>query len=220
MSKISRRNLLKAGAVVAIGLAGVSVAGCTSSSPAPGEMTQYEGKQLTPASGFETQTISSVPQIDSGSYSLVISGLVNQQKTYAYADLTNMPSVQRVVTLNCVEGWDATALWTGVSLAALLANSGVMSTAKTVIFQSQDGDSTSFTIDDVNGNDFMIALNINGIPLTANRGYPTRLVADTKWGYKWIKWITSIELSDQDYTGYWEKNGYSNVGNLNQSFQS
>jgi DMSO/TMAO reductase YedYZ molybdopterin-dependent catalytic subunit len=219
-SKISRRKLLKVGVAVAVGLAGISVAGCTSSSPAPGELTQYSGKQLTPASGFETQTISSVPQMDSSSYSLTISGLVNQQKTYAYADLLNLPSVQRVVTLNCVEGWNATALWKGVSLGSLLADAGVMSTAKTVIFQSQDGDSTSFTIDDVNGNDFMIALNINDIPLTADRGYPTRLVADTKWGYKWIKWITSIQLSDQNYTGYWEKNGYSNVGNLNQSFLS
>jgi DMSO/TMAO reductase YedYZ molybdopterin-dependent catalytic subunit len=131
-----------------------------------------------------------------------------------------MASVQRVVTLNCVEGWDATALWEGVSLASLLADAGVMASAITVIFQSQDGDSTSFTVDDISSNDFMIAYKINGITLTDDRGYPTRLVADTKWGYKWIKWITSIILSDQDYTGYWEKNGYSNVGNLNQSFLS
>ena len=219
-AKLSRRSFLKAGAAVAIGIAGISAAGCTSSSPAPGELTQYGGKQLTPASGFETQTVSSVPQVDSGTYALAIGGLVNQQKTYSYADLLNMASVQRVVTLNCVEGWNATALWQGVSLNSLLQNAGVMPAAKTVIFKSQDGDSTSFTVDDVDGNDFLIAYKINGIPLTADRGYPTRLIADTKWGYKWIKWITSIELSDQDYEGYWETNGYSNVGNLNQSFLS
>jgi Sulfite oxidase and related enzymes len=44
------------------------------------------------------------------------------------------------------------------------------------------------------------------------------LVAEQKWGYKWIKWITKIELSnDPNYKGYWESRGYSNGGNLNQS---
>jgi DMSO/TMAO reductase YedYZ molybdopterin-dependent catalytic subunit len=43
-------------------------------------------------------------------------------------------------------------------------------------------------------------------------------VAENKWGYKWIKWVTRIELSDQDYRGYWEQRGYSNSGDLNASF--
>ncbi|NLI95448.1 MAG: oxidoreductase, partial [Synergistaceae bacterium] len=34
-----------------------------------------------------------------------------------------------------------------------------------------------------------------------------------KWGYKWIRWVTRIELSDNEaYRGYWEKRGYSNKG--------
>jgi DMSO/TMAO reductase YedYZ molybdopterin-dependent catalytic subunit len=43
-------------------------------------------------------------------------------------------------------------------------------------------------------------------------------VAEDKWGYKWIKWIDEIELSDNpDYHGYWEQRGYSNSGNLSES---
>jgi DMSO/TMAO reductase YedYZ molybdopterin-dependent catalytic subunit len=219
-TKISRRTILKAGAAMAMGLAGISAAGCTSSSPAPGEMKEYNGQQLTPASGFRNEGINGTQNIGSGSYSLTMSGLVDQQKTYSYADLLKMTGVQRVVKLNCVEGWDATALWEGVSLAGLLDDAGVMPSARNVIFKAQDGDSTSFAVDDARSNNFMIAYKINGIPLTADRGYPTRLVADNKWGYKWIKWITGIELSDKDYTGYWESNGYSNVGDLSQSFLS
>jgi DMSO/TMAO reductase YedYZ molybdopterin-dependent catalytic subunit len=38
-------------------------------------------------------------------------------------------------------------------------------------------------------------------------------------GYKWVKWITEIELSDdEDYQGYWESRGYSDSGDLGESF--
>ena len=49
--------------------------------------------------------------------------------------------------------------------------------------------------------------------------FPFQLVAESKWGYKWIKWITMIELSDDSgYRGYWESKGFSNTGDLNESF--
>jgi DMSO/TMAO reductase YedYZ molybdopterin-dependent catalytic subunit len=60
---------------------------------------------------------------------------------------------------------------------------------------------------------------MNNITLPAERGFPFQLVAESKWGYKWIKWVTEIELSDNlNYKGYWESRGYSNNGNLNESF--
>ncbi len=219
-NKVSRRTLLKAGASVAVGLVGLSAAGCTSAAPGPGELTDYGGQKLTPADGFNNNAINGTQQIDGGAYSLSLVGLFDRPKTYSYSDLLKMSSVQKVVKLNCVEGWDATALWEGIPLKAILDDAGIDTTARTVIFYAQDGDSTSFTVDDARSHDFLIAYKINGIPLTADRGYPSRLVADNKWGYKWIKWITKIELSDKDYTGYWESRGYSNVGELSQNFLS
>jgi DMSO/TMAO reductase YedYZ molybdopterin-dependent catalytic subunit len=60
---------------------------------------------------------------------------------------------------------------------------------------------------------------MNNVTLPAERGFPFQLVAESKWGYKWIKWVTEIELSDNlNYKGYWESRGYSNGGNLNESF--
>ena len=50
---------------------------------------------------------------------------------------------------------------------------------------------------------------------SAERGFPFQLVAESKFGYKWIKWITTIELSaNTDYLGYWESRGYPNDGDL------
>jgi DMSO/TMAO reductase YedYZ molybdopterin-dependent catalytic subunit len=68
-------------------------------------------------------------------------------------------------------------------------------------------------------NDILIAYKMNNVTLPTERGFPFQLVAESKWGYKWIKWITEIELSsDTTYKGYWEQRGYSNEGNLNKSF--
>jgi DMSO/TMAO reductase YedYZ molybdopterin-dependent catalytic subunit len=60
---------------------------------------------------------------------------------------------------------------------------------------------------------------MNNVILPAERGYPFELVAEDKWGYKWIKCIEKIELTDNpNYHGYWEQRGYSNSGNLNGSY--
>jgi DMSO/TMAO reductase YedYZ molybdopterin-dependent catalytic subunit len=68
-------------------------------------------------------------------------------------------------------------------------------------------------------NDILMAYKMNGVTLPPERGFPFELVAESKWGYKWIKWVTKIELSDdEDYRGFWESRGYSNSGDLDESF--
>jgi DMSO/TMAO reductase YedYZ molybdopterin-dependent catalytic subunit len=60
---------------------------------------------------------------------------------------------------------------------------------------------------------------MNGVTLPAERGFPFELVAEDKWGYKWIKWVSEIELTDDaGYKGYWESRGYSNSGDLDKRF--
>jgi len=64
----------------------------------------------------------------------------------------------------------------------------------------------------------LLAFKMNEVPLPAMRGFPFQLAADGKWGHKWIKWVDSIELSDDEgYKGYWESVGYNNDGSLDGS---
>jgi DMSO/TMAO reductase YedYZ molybdopterin-dependent catalytic subunit len=64
-----------------------------------------------------------------------------------------------------------------------------------------------------------MAHKMNDVVIPPERGFPFQLVAESKWGYKWVKWITEIELSaDENYRGYWENYGYSNDGDLNKGF--
>jgi DMSO/TMAO reductase YedYZ molybdopterin-dependent catalytic subunit len=65
----------------------------------------------------------------------------------------------------------------------------------------------------------MMAYEMNGVTLPPERGFPFQLVAEDKWGYKWVKWITQIEVSeDEGYRGYWESRGYSNQADFGGGF--
>ena len=88
-----------------------------------------------------------------------------------------------------------------------------------MIFHAYDGYTTSLPLDYIIENKIMLAHKMNGVILPAERGFPFQLVAESKWGYKWIKWVTQIELSnDPNYRGYWESRGYSNNADLDKSF--
>jgi DMSO/TMAO reductase YedYZ molybdopterin-dependent catalytic subunit len=120
-----------------------------------------------------------------------------------------------------VEGWNAKILWEGFLVKDLLEETGIQPNAKTVIFYAYDGYSTSLPLDYIINNDIIMAYKMNNLVLPPERGYPLQLVAENKWGYKWIKWITKIEISDNEtYKGYWESRGYSDSGNQNESFSS
>ena len=135
---------------------------------------------------------------------------------YTLGEVTdNHQSYQKVVTLNCVEGWRVKILWEGVLVKDLIEAAKASPEANTVIFHAYDGYTTSLPLDYIMGQDIMLAYKMNGVVLPPERGAPFQLVAESKWGYKWIKWITEIELSDDaNYQGYWERRGYSNDADL------
>ncbi|MBC7194103.1 MAG: molybdopterin-dependent oxidoreductase, partial [Caldisericia bacterium] len=121
--------------------------------------------------------------------------------------------------LYCVEGWNVKILWEGFLVRDLLEDVGITKDAKVLIFYAIDGYSTSLPIDYFYNNDILIAYKMNGVVLPPERGFPFQLVAENKWGYKWIKWIEKIEVSsNEDYRGYWEERGFSNEGDLDKSF--
>lgn len=176
------------------------------------EIKDYKGEKLSSISDFRENSIKGPQQININSYSLKLTGLVNSEKSFTYDDVVKKhQSFEKVVTLNCVEGWDVTILWQGVLLKDLLQETGISPKANTVIFYAVDGYTTSLPLDYILNNNIMLAYKMNGITLPPERGFPFELVAESKLGYKWIRWVTKIELSDnKDYKGYWESNGYPN----------
>jgi len=180
------------------------------------EIREYEGADLSSVNAFRENSIKGPQYIDIETYKLNITGLVNNELEYTYDEIIgNYQSYKKVVTLNCVEGWSATILWEGFLVKDLIADAGVDPSANTVIFYAYDGYSTSLPLDYIINNNIMIAYKMNNITMPPERGYPFELVAESKWGYKWIKWITTIELSDDDtYKGFWESRGWPNDGSI------
>ncbi len=182
----------------------------------PEEIREYEGEYLSSISSFRENSIKGPQNIDLSTYSLTIKGLVNESKEYTYDEvISGFQNYQKVVTLYCVEGWSVKILWEGFLLKDLLNEVRINPGAVAVIFYAYDGYSTALPLDYLLDNDILIAYKMNNVTLPAERGFPFQLVAESKYGYKWIKWITEIEVSENaDYLGYWESRGYPNEANL------
>jgi DMSO/TMAO reductase YedYZ molybdopterin-dependent catalytic subunit len=204
--------------VLTLFLVGLMLVACTGSEPTAlegVEIREYEGEKLSSINDFRENSIAGPQQVSLEDYELEITGLVDKPLTLAYDQVLDRKQYSKVVTLHCVEGWDATILWEGVLLDDLLNQAGPDDGAVTVIFHAADGYTSSLPLEYVRQNKIMLAYKMNGVELPPERGFPFQVVAESKWGYKWVKWVTKIELSDDpNYRGYWESRGYNNDGDL------
>ncbi len=184
------------------------------------EVREYQGEDLSSIGDFRENSIKGPQYINKSSYLLTVDGLIENPKNYSYDEIVGpFQSYEKVVTLDCVEGWSAKILWEGVLFQDILNEVKPKADAKVVILHAHDGYSTAFPLDYFKDNNIIMAYKMNKVVIPPERGYPFQLIAESKWGYKWIKWITRIELSDNEsYSGYWESRGYSDTGNLNESF--
>ena len=201
----------------------VIVSGCGGTGTSrlqPVEIKEYQGEKLSSINDFRENSISGPQHVDIKDYRLKISGLVENPREYTYDEaVNNHQSYEKVVELDCVEGWSVVILWEGLLVKDLLAEARVKPEAKVVIFHAYDGYTTSLPLDYIMNNNILMAYKMNGVTLPPERGFPFELVAESKWGYKWEKWVTQIELSnDVNYRGYWESQGYSNSADLNEDF--
>jgi DMSO/TMAO reductase YedYZ molybdopterin-dependent catalytic subunit len=184
------------------------------------EVGEYQGEDLSSINDFIENSIKGPQHVDVSGYRLKISGLVENPQSYTYDEVIGgNQNYKKVVTLNCVEGWSVKILWEGVLVKDLLLAAAPLPGATVVVFHAHDGYTTSLPLGYITDNDILMAYKMNGVTIPPERGFPFELVAESKWGYKWIKWITEIELfDDENYRGYWETRGYSNSGDLDESF--
>lgn len=192
-----------------------SVTQATESRYSENEIREYEGVRLDPSVGPRDNSIKGIQTIDINAYTLKVTGLVKQPLNYTYQEVLKLPVFERLITLYCVEGWDATVLWEGTRIEDIIQTAGVQPSANTLIFHCVDGYTTSLPLKTVLDGDLLLAYKSNGIELPAALGFPFIVVAEDKLGYKWARWVEEIELSDnEDYKGYWEGYGYDNDADL------
>jgi methionine sulfoxide reductase catalytic subunit len=165
-------------------------------------------------------------------WAVEVGGLVHNPKTYALEDLLKFTQKERIYRLRCVEAWSMVIPWSGFELNELLKEVEPMTSAKYVSFttlmdkEQMPGEGSSFypwpykeglRLDEAMHRLTIIATGLYGQPLPNQNGAPLRLVVPWKYGFKSIKAIIRIELTDQKPETFWndiaprEYGFYSNV---------
>lgn len=161
-----------------------------------------------------------IPQVDPATWSLKITGLVDNPIEFTLADIQAMDLEDHVVTISCVSnevggGLVGTALWTGVPLTKLLEIAGIQNGATQLVSRSVDGWTAGFPPEILqDGRTALLAIGMNGEPLPVRHGFPARLVVAGIYGYvSATKWVDEINLTTwEDFDGYWIPRGWSKKG--------
>ena len=207
--------VLAAAGALAVPLLFAACAKAPSAADPKGEAaaTEYMGSKLTPIGQQKNNALKGTQVIDRATYKLTVDGLVDNPLILSYDDLQAYPQVSQLMDLNCVEGWNFKAKWTGPALKDLFADAKVRPEAKIAIFHTADVPEGYGSLDlgYLSEKNIIIALKNNDVVLPPDRGFPFQVVATGKFGYKWAKWVTRIELSsDTNFRGFWESRGYNN----------
>jgi DMSO/TMAO reductase YedYZ molybdopterin-dependent catalytic subunit len=177
--------------------------------------------QLVPAAGgFRIYTITdSLPSKKPEDWTLTVGGLVDKPLTITYDELKAMPPTSLVRDFQCVTGWRVPKVhWTGVRLSYILDQAGVQATGQALSFHSFDGaDTESLTLAQARRPDVIVAYEMLGAPVTRDHGGPVRMYVAPMYGYKSLKWLDGITVTDHVIPGYWEQNGYDVDGWVGKS---
>jgi DMSO/TMAO reductase YedYZ molybdopterin-dependent catalytic subunit len=152
-----------------------------------------------------------VPDVDVATWTLSITGEVEQPVTLSYEELRALPASDVTTDIHCVTRWSRfDAEFKGVHWRELAALCRPKPTAKFVIAHAEHGFTSNVPLPALEDDNALIVYDADGEPLTPEHGYPVRLFIPTKYFWKSAKWLTGIELSSIDKPGFWERYGYHN----------
>lgn len=230
---LSRRQIM-GGAIAGLGLAGIGQGAAAQQALEPNayeDITEYNNY-------YEFGTGKGDPadnahRLTTAPWTVTIDGMVDKPADYAFEDIMKAMTVEeRIYRLRCVEAWSMVVPWNGFELADLLNLAGVQSGAKFVAFE------TALRPDEMPGVGFpvldwpyveglrldeamhpltIMATGIYGKDIPNQNGAPLRLVVPWKYGFKSIKSVVRITLTDREPPTSWNKANareygfYSNV---------
>ena len=192
---------------------------------------------VTPTRLFFVRNHFHVPQLDAASWRLSVTGCLARPLSLSYAELNDMPQRTLLATLECagngrsfltprVAGvpWGAGAVahaeWSGVPLRDVLELAGVKEEAVEIICQGADRGSEpdhpqimpfarGLTLEKALHRDTLLALRMNGEPLTPDHGYPVRLLVPGWYGVASVKWLANIDAASEPFRGYFQTTKYT-----------
>jgi DMSO/TMAO reductase YedYZ molybdopterin-dependent catalytic subunit len=152
-----------------------------------------------------------VPDVDIATWTLELSGEVEQPTTLTFEQLQELPATEVTSDIHCVTRWSRfDARFTGVHWRELAKLCRPKPSAHFVIAHAKHGFTANVPLEALEDENALIVYAADGAPLTPDHGYPLRLFIPTKYFWKSAKWLTGIELSSVDKPGFWERYGYNN----------
>ena len=139
-------------------------------------------------------------QLQSGAFAdwrLSVEGRVGKPRTFSLAELKQLPSRTQITRHTCEEGWTAIGQWIGVPLSLVLDAAGILPTARFVLFHSYDDWVDSIDLLDALHPQTILAYGMNGRDLPVQHGAPVRLRVERQMGYKSMKYLKRIVVSDE-----------------------
>lgn len=130
-------------------------------------------------------------------WKLPIEGSVAQPGSFSLTDLQKFAAQKQITRHTCEEGWTAIAEWTGVRLGTVLQSVGIKPSARFVNLISFDGAKDSIDLMDAFHPQTILAYGMNGKDLPIQHGAPLRLRLETQIGYKSLKYLQKIVVSDE-----------------------
>jgi DMSO/TMAO reductase YedYZ molybdopterin-dependent catalytic subunit len=169
---------------------------------------QYDAK-----GNFPVLTAEATPRLDPSTWTMTIDGLVGRPRTWTWDEMQSLPQSEYRGDIHCVTTWSKfDTRFGGVSVDLLLAEAQPLPSAQYVLATSTTGYTTNLPLAEIVGGKAWIAFTYDGEPLPRGHGGPVRLLVPHLYFWKSAKWITRLTLLDHDEPGFWEQNGYHNLG--------
>jgi DMSO/TMAO reductase YedYZ molybdopterin-dependent catalytic subunit len=150
---------------------------------------------------------------DLSAWDFRVVGLVSPELRLTWDELRALPETEVTADIHCVTKWSKfDTVWRGVRVRDLLARVTVDPAARFAVAHAEFGFTTNLPLDDVTGDDALLAWSYGGEALEPDHGYPLRLVVPHLYFWKSAKWVRGLELTADDEPGFWERNGYHMYG--------
>ena len=159
--------------------------------------------------GFYIRFIKPVKPVDPARWVLKVSGLCENPHSFNLAAVKRLSKDTRISRMKCVESWSSKAKWGGFRAKTLFDVVKPKKQARFLYFYAADDYYEYIPLGELLKPRVLFVYEMDNAPLPDIHGGPLRLIMPSKYGYKSVKTIVSLEFVEKEGTGYWSKFGYS-----------
>ena len=155
----------------------------------------------------------SVPRFEPDAWDFRVFGVVEEPVRFTWEEFNRLPQSEVLADFHCVTRWSRFEnRWGGVLARDVLGRARLGAGARFALIHAEQGFTANLPLEDLLRPTSIFVLRHDGAALSAEHGYPLRLVVPHLYAWKSVKWVRGVELLESDTAGFWEQNGYHMYG--------